>query len=234
MTVSAAEVIADKSYDGKSKPWVSRGSDSLIYGPGNFSIQSDPFIAEISFTHQAGIVSDFLTLHFSSPVTGNTLLGMTRQISDHQTSRQKTPSISTIKALLIKKYGPTSYQSQTQDGGLIIGWDFGQKKLVICKTQDCMGGHFTGVSNVFSSGTSLDKYELLTPCGVTASGPNIFRIHAKIDASQSAKTEVSGVTVSIWDTAICLNDGQEAKKQLAAAAITYWKATYKPPAGPKL
>ena len=230
MSVAKAEALAEKSYAGKFKPFVNSSSDSLIYGPGNFTIQSSPYVSEISFSHQRGIMLDMLDLNFSSPVTGNTLLGMSRQISYEQTS-EKTPSISTIKALLIKKYGPTSYQSQTQYGGLTIGWVFGQKKLIICKTNDCMGGRFGGVPKVFSS---FDKSDLLTPCGATVSGPNVFRIDAKIDARKSAKTEVSGVTVSIWDTAVCLNDGMEAKKQLTAAAIKHYKATYKPPAGPTL
>ncbi|TAL80977.1 MAG: hypothetical protein EPN46_03025 [Candidimonas sp.] len=234
MTVSKAEAIAEKNYGTKSKPSVSHLSDTLIYDPGNFSIESRPFISYVSFSHWMGIMLDSLTLHFSSPVTGNTLLGMSRQISYYQSASIKTPSVSTIKTRLIKKYGPTSYQSKARDGGLIIGWIFGQKELFICKTHDCMGGHFTGVPNFFSSGSIPGKPNLLTQCGATASGPNIFRIDAKIDANKSAKAEIRDVTISIWDVSTCVNDATEAKKQLTAAAIKYDKATYKPAAGPEL
>ncbi len=235
MSIANAEAIAAKSYGGTTKPFVWHSSDSLIYSPGNFTIESRPFVRDVSFSGSKGIMLDMLDLHFGSPVTGDTLLGMTRKISYSPTRMQKTPSISTIRALLIKKYGPTSYQSQTEGGGLTVGWVFGQTKRLVCKTRDCTGGHFAGVPGVFSSGAGhLDKDDLLTPCGVTAGDPNTFRIDAKIDARKSAKTEVSSVTVSIWDTAVCVNDGMEAKKQLTAAAVKYWKATYKPPPGPKL
>jgi hypothetical protein len=234
MSVAKAEAVAEKSYAGKFKPAVNSSSDSLTYGPGNFTIQSSPYVSEISFSHQRGPMYDMLDLDFSSPVTGNTLLAMSRQISYNQDSHEQTPPVSTIKALLIKKYGPASYQSETQDGGLKIGWVFGQKKLSVCKTPDCMGAHFIGLPNVFCSGCSAGWSDFLTRCGATASGPNIFRIDAKIDANKSVKTEVSGVTVSIWDAGVCLNDGTEAKKQLTAAAIKHYKATYKPPAGPTL
>ncbi len=237
MTVSAADAIADKSYDGKSKPWVWRESDSLIYGPGDFSIQSHPFIAGISFTHQAGIVSDFLTLHFGSPVTGNTLLGMSRQISYYQDAagQPKTPPVSALEAIMIKKYGPTSYQTTSPDGGIRLAWVFGPKKRVICKTQDCVSGKFTGVPMSFSSDGMGENQELLTSCGTTARFPNLFRIDAKIDAKKSDKAEVSDVAVSIWDAPTCVNDAKEAKKQLTAAAMQYYAAHKPAPApGPKL
>lgn len=234
MSVIKAEAVAAKSYGGKTKPFVSQLSDSLIYGPGNFTIQSRPFVGSVSFTRSRGIMLDMLELHFGSPVTGNTLLGMTRNISYSPTRSQKTPSIRLIKSLLVRKYGPPSYQSQTQEGGLTMGWVFGQTKRFACKTDGCVGGHFTGVPTVFSSSGDLDKSDLRTPCGVAASGPNIFTIDANINARRSAKTEVSGVIVSLWNAVACLNDGMEAKRQLMAAASKYWKVKYKPRAGPKL
>ncbi len=233
MTAPKAEAVAEKSYAGKYKPEVTHSSATLIYSPpfgygsGGVNIQSQPFISYIAFNRATDIGMDQLQLYFSSPATGNTLLGAWRRISydaaDYRVQR-KIPLVSTVKALLIKKYGLSSYQSKAQDGGLTFAWDFKRKSPPPKK----FWANLPGAVGTFNPSELTEN--LQRDCGTTASFPDLFRIDAKIDATNTGQIRV--LTISIWDAATCVNDAQEAKKQLTAAAINYWKAKYNitPPA----
>ncbi len=221
MTVSKAEAVAEKSYAGKYKPEVSHASVALIYSPPfgygseGVNVQSQPFINYILFNRSTDAAMDQLKLYFSSPATGNTLLGAWRRISYNQ--GHQDPSVSTVKALLIKKYGPTSYQSKAQDGGLTFAWAFKHKSPPPKK----FWVDLPGAIGTLSSYNSIEN--LQRACSSTPSFPDVFRIDAKIEAN---KDRVRELTITVWDAAACVNDAQEAKKQLTAAAIKYDKATH--------
>jgi hypothetical protein len=239
MSVAKVETIAKKSLGDKDKPQLLRSHASLVYGPGNFTIQSSPFITEIIIDHSVGIVDDYLTLYFSSPVSDNTLWAMSRRISYYGASGQQVPpTVSTLQSLLIKKYGPTSYQAASQDGELSLAWVFGPKERVVCKTHDCLGGTFLMDAPAFLTGAGKRNDDVansaLAPCGTTAGYPNLFRITAKIEPNKSAKGQARGMTVSMWDASACMNDMKGAENQLMANAIKYYRTTRKPSPAPRL
>ncbi len=228
MSLSKAEAVAEKSYAGKYKPEIEHSSVTLSYSPpfgygtGGVNVESRPFISYILFNHATRKLFDGLRLYFSSPATGNTLLGVWRRISyDYQDYKiePEIPLVSTVKALLIRKYGPTSYQSKAQDGGLTFGWVFGEKTPKPKRFWSLLPGVVTDMD----SDDGLDNFP--RDCGTTASFPDLFRIDAKIDATNNGR--VRDLYVMIWDAAACVKDAQEAKKQLTAAAIKYWEAKYK-------
>lgn len=223
MSLSKAEAVAEKSYAGSHKPEVSHSSVNLIYTPpfgygtGGVKVQSHPFISYIAFNGMTDGTMDQLQLYFSSPASGNTLLGARRQIS-YESARQ-VPFVSTVKALLIKKYGPPSYQSKAQDGGLTFTWGFKHKRPPSKK----FFVNLPGAAAVLSPDDSVKN--LQQDCSSAPSFPDVFRIDAKINATNTARVGV--LTILMWDPSACVNDAQEAKKQLTAAAIKYWEAKYK-------
>jgi hypothetical protein len=223
MALAKAEAIAEKSYAGRYKPEVSHSSVSLMYSPpfgygnGGVTVQSHSFISNIGFRRMTDGVMDQLQLYFSSPASGNTLLGARRQIS-YESARQ-VPFVSTVKALLIKKYGPPSYQSKAQNGGLTFSWGFKHKRPPPRKYFFSL----PGVSTFLSPDVSIKN--LQQHCSSAPSFPDVFRIDAEIDATNTAR--VRALTIIMWDPSACVNDAQEAKKQFMAAAIKYWEAKYK-------
>ena len=225
MSLSKAEAVAEKSYVGKFKPEVSHSSVTLTYTPpfgygtGGVSVQSLPFIDNIAFNSATDTAFDQLHLYFSSPAAGNTLLGAWRRVSYNQ--GRQGPLVSTVKALLIKKYGPTSYQSKAQDGGFTFAWGFKNERPPPKKFWVNLPGAVRGLP--LGADDSIEN--LQRDCSSASSFSDTFRIDAKIDAANNALVGV--LTITMWDPSACVNDAQEAKKQLTAAAIKYWQAKYK-------
>jgi hypothetical protein len=220
MPIAKAEAFAEKSYPRKLSQSVSHASMTLFYTPpfgygtGGVQVQSHPFINYIDYMRSTDAAIDQLQLYFSSPAAGNALLGARRRISYGQ--GPNSPFVSTVKALLIKKYGPTSYQSKIQDGGLTFAWDFKQKAPPPKKFWVSLPGAATNLGSL---------QNLQRNCSSAASFPDVYRIDAKINPTNNARVNI--LTITMWDPATCVNDAQEATKQLKAAAIKYWEAKYK-------
>lgn len=219
MPIAKAEALAEKRYPRKLSQSVSHASMTLFYTPpigygtGGVQVQSHPFINYIAYMRSTDAAIDQLQLYFSSPAAGNELLGARRKISYGQ--GKKDPFVSTVKALLIKKYGPTSYQSKAKDGGLTFAWDFKQKSPPPKKFWVTLPGAATNLGSL---------QNLQRDCSSTPSFPDVYRIDAKINPTNNARVNI--LTITMWDPAICVNDAQEATKQLTAAAIKYWEAKY--------
>lgn len=240
MTVAQAEAIAAKNYPGKAQE--SLTSDTYTYK--NVAVQSQPFVNQVIYTNKTARTYDSLELGFSSPVTGNTLVKMYRDMNFDQL---KGPLVSTLETALIKKYGPVSaYQDYIQSDEMYTGvWRFKQKSLTICKHFCTQPGGGTGST---SDLTRLDPTATpLVPgwnqsanamsaldgeCG--SDNRNDFTIVAKIFANNIDKTKAASLVISVWDSAACVDDTREAIKQLKAAAIKFYNAASKPAAAPKL
>lgn len=239
MTVSQVKTIAGKIYPGK--PQIGLGRDSYSYKV--VEAQSHPFVKYIIFIHKTKHSRDFLEVHFGSPASGNTLYKMYRDVTYSQIL--DAPLASTLKASLIKKYGPvSSYQDNRGDAMYTDVWRFKQGSRSICKYFCMQSWTTTQISDLNrldptapplvpgwnQRGNALSAME--SACG--SDDKNDFTIVAKIFEFGADKTKVNNLDVSIWDSAACVNDTKEATKQLKVAAIEFYKRASKTPAAPAL
>lgn len=239
MTVSQVETIAEKTYPGK--PEIGLGTDTYSYKV--VEAQSHPFVKQITFINQTKHSRDVLELDFGSPVSGNTLYKMNRDISYSQVLN--APLVSTLKASLRKKYGPvSSYQDNRGDDMYTDVWRFKQGSQSICKHFCMQSWTTTQISDLKQldptapplvpgwnqRGNALSAMD--SACG--SDNQNDFTIVARIFGFSADKTKVSNLDVSIWDSTACVDDTKGAMKQLKAAAIGFYNSASKTPAAPKL
>ncbi len=112
MTVSQTKAIAEKSCHTKPDQ-VQKNRDPFDYR--RLTVQSHPCVQFVIYDKPTSIGGDDgLTLHFSGPATGNRRYAMTRAITFNRNQIDAKnalidPSISAIKASLLRKYGQPSY-----------------------------------------------------------------------------------------------------------------------------
>lgn len=237
MTVAQAEAIAEKSYPGK--PEQHKTPDVFSYR--GVTVQSQAFLQTVTFDKETAHTSDQLSMTFGSPVTGNTLYAMTRDIKfsknggNDPKSAEIDPSINALRAALIKKYGPPSYMSAPDSGGTntSIDWEFtAERTRVNCRffCQQLGSGTPTDLT-----GMDRDTSGLEAGCGGSIDSPNIFGIAVTIAQSPFDSSKAFEMNVSITDVQACMNDGKGAVAQLKADAVKAYKmALAKAPAAPKL
>ena len=249
MAASQAEAIANGIY-GKKPP---NAFPLLSFGDNGTAINSQPFVNHELFVNCTAQKCDSLALNFTSPVTGNALYRAFRKINfDEDHDSKLFPPIDAIKASLIKKYGPPSYQQeygpQTGEhkspyGEIVIAWVFSKDSRITCTSYDCIGaasiqGDSWDLSDpVWSSQNfpTFTRQYFQKRCGISAGSPAVFKILATIDASGKNASTARKVTVAIWDPQACVNDGVQLTKQLEMTAAKFPKAgaNAAPKAAPK-
>lgn len=226
MTVSQAEAVAKKSYS-KERPG-SAFPLSFFFTGGKF--QTKPLVPYVSFSKQTAQGGDYLSLYVTTPATGSTVYYITRNINFNAGTANVPlyPPIDAIRASLIKKYGPPSYQEKIgpaavqtgvpgQAGKLVLAWVFSKDSRLTCQSRSCVGPMMQQESmNLGESKPQYDQF-LQQMCGTSAGSPAVFKIVATIDASGKGKTTADVVTVFMWDAQACVDDGDQVFDQFHAA-----------------
>jgi hypothetical protein len=237
MTAAQAEAIAERNY-----PEQSPGAPNSLFmaytGPGFTGnlLKTKPLVPYVTFSKLAGDTGDHLTLHFTTPALGGTVYAITRDI-DFLPGTGKTrvyPPMDAIRASLIKKYGPPSYQTKYgpsrehgavygSNGGLMLAWIFSKDSRLTCQSESCVGPIAQGVP--LNLGMSKSQYDqsLSQICGTSADSPAVFKIVAKIEAIGQGQPDAVAVKVWLWDAQACVNDGEQAWNQFAAAIASLTK-----------
>ena len=210
MTVSQAEAIAAKSYPGKPKE-TEHPPDTVVYQ--GIYANSQPFVGTVVFGDPN---NDSLTLYFSSPATGNVVYAMFRYVYFH--NPLNAPLLSTVKASLIKKYGPSSYQS---DGGHSYIWQFGKQSLEHC-APPASGVTVACDVESLEDGDPGEAGEAFGRSGVA------MGIAAQINTSAD-NTKAGGLILTVQDYEDQNNSITVTNKQLNDAAIKYYNKVAKAP-----
>ncbi|HYW76347.1 MAG TPA: hypothetical protein VFA48_06940 [Gammaproteobacteria bacterium] len=231
MTVSQAEAIATKSYSKKT-----RGSASPLsfFFTGGI-LQTKPLVPYIAFSKRTTHAGDYLLLWFTTPSTDSTVYYIRRNIDFNAGTENVAlfPPIDAIRASLIKKYGPPSYQEKIgpsavqsgapgQEGKLVLAWIFNKNSRLSCQSRSCVGRMIQGEAlNLGESKPQYGKF-LRQMCGTSAGSTAVFKIVATIDASGQDKT-ADVITVSMWDAQACVDDGEQVLNQFNAAVANLTK-----------
>ena len=210
MTVSQAEAIAAKSYPGKPKE-TEHPPETAVYR--GIYANSQPFVGSVVFGDPN---TDSLTLYFSSPATGNAVYAMFRYVYFH--NPLSAPLMSTVRASLIKKYGPSSYSS---DGGHGYIWQFGKQSLEPCAPNASGVTHPCDVDSL-QDGDPSEAGEAFQRSGVA------MGISAQIITSAD-NTKAGGLILTVQDYQDQNNSINVTKKQLNDAAIKYYNKVAKAP-----
>lgn len=231
MTLSEAEAIAKKNYP-KETP--SPASSLFLFFTGG-KLQTKPLVPSLEFSKQTASSSDRLTLHFTTPAAGNTIYAVSRNIDFDGTPGKaaRFPPMDAVKASLIKKYGPPSYQERFGlnrpygpglGTGLMLAWVFNKNSRLNCQSRDCVGPMFPGESDLLgSSKPQYDKF-LQKTCGASADSSAVFKIVAKIYASG---LNANRIVISMGDIQACVNDGEQVWNQFNAAVAKLTKPKLK-------
>lgn len=209
MTVSQAEAIAAKSYPGKPKETEHPPEFAIYRG---IYANSQPFVGSVVFGDPN---TDSLTLYFSSPATGNAVYAMFRYVYFH--NPLSAPLMSTVKASLIKKYGPSSFQ-----GGGVYIWQFGKQSLEHC-APPASGVTVACDVDSLQDGDPGQAGEAFGRSGVA------MGISAQIGSSAD-NTKAGSLNVTLQDYQDQENSINVTTKQLKNAAIQYYNKVAKAPA----
>lgn len=244
MTAAQAEAIAEKNYP-EQRPGVPTPLFMAYTGPGFTGdlLETKHLVPGVTFSKLAGDTNDILTLDFTTPALGSTVYAITRDI-DFLPGTGKTrvyPPIDAIRASLIKKYGPPSYQTKYgpsrehgavygSNGGLMLAWVFSKDLRLTCQSESCVGPIAQGVPLNLGMSKPQDDQSLWQICGTSPGSPAVFKIVAKIEAIGQGQPDAVAVKVWLWDAQACVNDGEQAWNQFAAAIASLTKPKPKPQA----
>lgn len=230
MTVSQAEAIAKQSYPSETP--ATAAPLSLPFDGG--ALQTQPLVPYIRFSKNTAHTSDNLVLFPTTPATGSTLYHILRYITFHKVAGSVTqyPPISAIRASLIRKYGPPSFQVKEGPSGrpgvlygeygrLGMAWVFSKDAHLNCTSGRCVGRWVNGEMQGLTHSQGANDRSLRKACGTSAGSPAVFKIIALIDASGKGEATAGGVSVSMWDAQACVNDGEQVRKQLEAAVAKF-------------
>ena len=158
MTAAQAEAIAEKNYP-EQRPGVPTPLFMAYTGPGFTGdlLETKHLVPGVTFSKLAGDTNDILTLDFTTPALGSTVYAITRDI-DFLPGTGKTrvyPPIDAIRASLIKKYGPPSYQTKYgpsrehgavygSNGGLMLAWVFSKDLRLDLPIRELRGADSAG------------------------------------------------------------------------------------------
>lgn len=196
MPFSQAKAIAAKAYP-KPEPTVFTGGLSFPYK--GYMAQSHPYVQGLRFGYSN--TGNDMDITFTSPATGHRVYSMTRDIS-LSSNTAKAPLQSTIRAALIKKYGPPSAPPQKVGETENYYWIFGSKGRKSC-TYRCRQSN--GASAALKNGVVLE-------------------IDATMYESERDPTRAASLSLQLYDYWNQNIDMVTATKELKDAAVKLYKS----------
>lgn len=196
MTLPEAEAMAAKSFPGKTHEYKTTAKGAYR----DLVVQSQPYVSRVEIR---GVPFDnVLVLHFSSPVTGNVVVGMERTTVY---SDSRAPLVSAVMADLIKQYGSFSC-TDNGPGNEVYEWDFDNQSLEHRTADTCLG---------LDDSAGKDSIPRILRQGVT------MAIMAYPVALITDKSKVMMLNLSIEDLQDDFNSANATREQLDNAAMKH-------------
>lgn len=231
MTVPEVEKVAKKTY-----PVMALNDHMTEYGLSWFfdggSIKTKPVMTTIQFSRNSigRGPNDIMDVTLTSPALGSRVEGIEREISWYYASQ--APFISDVRAGLVKKYGPVSYQAVLYGRPLrlVDAWVFNKRSQVMCKSLDCIAqfqneDQFSqlapmpslGAVNMHEDAKSFQK-GLASGCGVPKNSKTNFRIIVISDISDIdlEKAKTNDIAMTMEDSQLCMDDYKQMRAQLTS------------------
>jgi hypothetical protein len=112
----------------------------------------------------------------------------------------------------------------------MLAWVFSKDARLTCQSESCVGRIVQGVPLDLEMSKAQNDQSLWQMCGTSPDSPAVFKIVAKIDAIGQGQPDAAAVNVLVWDAQACVNDGEQAWKQFAAAIAGLTKTKSNPQA----